>query len=128
MSVTEIVEAAQFITIAGHEMVLLDKSAWQEVMEWLEVMEDATELEQAIQEDDETISWEQVKAEYLAARRVAERIEDLAANPRLHGAEKLSGAEGYRLRVGDYRVLYTINDAAQVVTIYRVKHRREAYR
>jgi mRNA interferase RelE/StbE len=42
---------------------------------------------------------------------------------------KLSGAlEGWRVRVGDYRILYQIDDEAQTVTIVRVRHRREVYR
>jgi mRNA interferase RelE/StbE len=40
----------------------------------------------------------------------------------------LSGGEGHRLRVGDYRILYAIDDSAKKVIVYRVKHRREAYR
>ena len=55
-------------------------------------------------------------------------IEQLAENPRRSQVEKLTGAEGYRLRVGDYRVLFTIDDPSHTVTIYRVRHRRDAYR
>ena len=43
-------------------------------------------------------------------------------------SKKLKGDAGYSLRVGTYRVLYDIDDKAKVVTIYRIKHRREAYR
>ena len=56
------------------------------------------------------------------------RIEQLSTEPRRPQVEKLSGIDGYRLRIGDYRVLFTIDDARHVVTIYRVLHRREAYR
>lgn len=56
------------------------------------------------------------------------RIASLAEEPRRHQVEKLTGAEGYRLRVGDYRVLLTIDDHAKRVTIYRILHRRDAYR
>ncbi len=52
----------------------------------------------------------------------------LAENPRPDGAKKLKGETGYRIRVGNYRVLYEIDDAAQLVIIYRVKHRRDVYR
>jgi len=63
------------------------------------------------------------------ARRVSIRIDALSATPRPPGVRKLRGAEGlFRLRVGDYRILYEVDDAAQVVTVYRVRHRREAYR
>lgn len=60
--------------------------------------------------------------------RIQKSIAVLAQNPRPAGAKKLSGETGYRVRVGDYRVLYEIDDDAGRVTIYRVKHRREVYR
>ena len=56
------------------------------------------------------------------------RIEKLSAQPRSHNAEKLEGVPGYRSRSGDYRILFTVDDAAKTLTIYRIKHRREAYR
>jgi len=55
------------------------------------------------------------------------KIEQLADAPRRMGVEKLEFITGYRLRVGDYRVLFDIDDVHQTVTIYRIKHRREAY-
>jgi mRNA interferase RelE/StbE len=61
--------------------------------------------------------------------RVNERILSLRDDPRPHGVRKLAGAlEGWRIRAGDYRILYQIDDDAQTVTLVRVKHRREAYR
>lgn len=63
--------------------------------------------------------------EYM--RLVSQHIDELANNPRPADAKKLRGRDSYRLRVGAYRV-YDINDKTQVVTVYRVKHRREAYR
>ena len=62
------------------------------------------------------------------ARRINEAIAGLANEPRPVGAKKLMGREGYRIRVGDYRILYVVDDAARLITVYRVKHRREAYR
>lgn len=50
----------------------------------------------------------------------------LAQNPRPRGCKKLTDKEGYRIRIGDYRVLYTIDDEAKVVVIYRIKIRSEA--
>ena len=50
----------------------------------------------------------------------------LAQNPRPRGSKKLTDKEGYRIRVGDYRVLYTIDDTARAVVIYRIKIRSEA--
>ncbi len=60
-------------------------------------------------------------------KRVLAKAQSLAENPRPHGTEKLSGEEKYRLRQGDYRVLYSINDAAMTVTIVKIGHRREVY-
>ena len=61
-------------------------------------------------------------------RRVSNRIEQLAENPRPPGSIKLTDRPGHRVRVGVYRILYEINDAKRVVTVLRVQHRRDAYR
>jgi len=61
------------------------------------------------------------------ARLVVEHIEGLKDNPRPPGTKKLRGRD-YRLRVGVYRILYEINDQEHLIIVYRVKHRREAYR
>lgn len=62
-------------------------------------------------------------------RRIAPHIDALAHNPRPPGVVKLSGEEGtYRIRVGEYRVVYEIRDDVLLVTIVKVKPRREAYR
>ena len=60
--------------------------------------------------------------------RIAVRLLDLEENPRPVGVAKLQGQASYRLRVGDYRVLYTIDDTGKLVTIYAIGHRREVYR
>lgn len=60
--------------------------------------------------------------------RISRKILSLEDNPRPKGAKKLSGREEYRLRVGDYRVLYTIDDKKCVVTIFAIGHRGEVYR
>jgi mRNA interferase RelE/StbE len=60
--------------------------------------------------------------------RIQKAIEELAQNPKPIGAIRLKGETGYRIRVGDYRILYEIDDVAESVTIYRVKHRRDVYR
>ena len=60
--------------------------------------------------------------------RISERILSLEDNPRPKGAKKLSGRDEYRLRVGAYRVLYTIDDKNNIVTIFAIGHRREVYR
>lgn len=61
-------------------------------------------------------------------KQVQKKIEELSQNPRPFGCIKLSGEEGYRLRSGDWRILYRIDDKEKIVFIYRVKHRKEAYR
>ena len=55
------------------------------------------------------------------------RIEALADEPRPPGCEKLSGQEQYRVRQGVYRIIYEILDAALVVTVVKVGHRRDVY-
>jgi mRNA interferase RelE/StbE len=62
------------------------------------------------------------------ARLVALHIDGLSETPRPPDAKKLKGVGGYSLRVGVYRVLYDIDDTAQMVTVYRIRHPREAYR
>jgi len=64
----------------------------------------------------------------LIYRRISRKILLLEDNPRPRGAKKLSDREEYRLRAGDYRVLYTIDDKGHVVTVFAVGHRREVYR
>jgi mRNA interferase RelE/StbE len=62
-------------------------------------------------------------------RRIDAAIDALAADPRPAGARKLAGGSNqWRIRVGDYRVLYEIRDAVLLVTVVRVRHRREVYR
>ncbi len=61
--------------------------------------------------------------------RVVARIRGLVGNPRPPGSRKLRGSQSdWRLRIGDYRVIYEIDDGAKVVRVMRVRHRSEAYR
>src|SRR4029077_6827409 len=60
--------------------------------------------------------------------RIHQRILSLESDPRPRGAKKLQGQEAYRLRVGDYRVLYTVDDSARQVMVYAIGHRRDVYR
>jgi len=62
------------------------------------------------------------------ARLIAHHIDGLRENPRPPDAKKLKGDVGYSLCVGVFRVLYDIDDAVEQVTVFRIKHRREAYR
>jgi len=59
--------------------------------------------------------------------RVEDRIEALATDPRPHGALKLAGRDEWRVRVGDYRVIYAVDDRAQLVEVRRVRRRGVAY-
>ena len=61
-------------------------------------------------------------------RAIVDKIRALAADPRPHGAEKLSGDDKYRIRHGDYRVVYEIEVDESRIIIVRVAHRREVYR
>ena len=60
--------------------------------------------------------------------RILRRLQELALDPRPYVCQKLSGVELYRIRQGDYRVLYTIDDNEQVVEVIKIGHRREVYR
>jgi mRNA interferase RelE/StbE len=62
-------------------------------------------------------------------RRVVEKIGGLGLNPRPHGSEKLAGYDDrYRLRQGQFRIVYLIDDARREVTIFRVGNRKDVYR
>ncbi|MFQ5419608.1 MAG: type II toxin-antitoxin system RelE/ParE family toxin [Anaerolineae bacterium] len=64
----------------------------------------------------------------LEYERVRDAIRGLTQEPRPVGCKKLTGREGWRLRVGRYRVLYDIDDNALVITIRHIGHRRDVYR
>lgn len=59
---------------------------------------------------------------------VIDTIKSLKSNPRPHNVKRLVGEIGWRIRISDYRILYVIDDSQRLITIYRIKHRREAYR
>lgn len=61
-------------------------------------------------------------------QRIIERIAGLAADPRPHGSEKLSSQERYRIRQGNYRIVYSIQDLELTVWVVKIGHRREVYR
>lgn len=61
-------------------------------------------------------------------RRVTERIRGLATEPRPVGCEKLSGQDRYRVRQGDYRIVYAVDDGKGLVEVVKIGHRREIYR
>lgn len=61
-------------------------------------------------------------------RRIIKRIETLADNPRPPGSQKLSGRERYRIRQGQYRILYTIESSVLIVHVIKIGHRKDVYR
>lgn len=61
-------------------------------------------------------------------RQLAKRIHALAKNPRPAGSEKLTGDDLYRIRQGDHRIVYSIEDAVLTVLVVRIGNRRDVYR
>jgi mRNA interferase RelE/StbE len=62
-------------------------------------------------------------------RQILSRIEGLADDPRPSGCEQLKGEKGFfRIRSGDYRILYIVQDRKLIVVVVRVDHRRDVYR
>ncbi len=60
--------------------------------------------------------------------KIIEQIFNLRENPHTLNSEKMVGYEGYRLRIGNYRVLYEIEKSAKVIFIVKVGHRKEVYK
>jgi mRNA interferase RelE/StbE len=60
--------------------------------------------------------------------KIVQKIRMLAADPRPHGCEKLSAEEKYRVRQGDYRVVYSVDDNKRQVFVVKIGHRKEVYR
>ena len=61
-------------------------------------------------------------------RKLVKRIQTLSVNPRPHGSQKLSSREQYRLRQGDYRIVYSIDDQRLLIDIVKIGHSRDTYR
>lgn len=61
-------------------------------------------------------------------RRILARAGALRENPRPPGSQKLSGGEHYRIRQGNYRILYTVDDHLVVVEVVKIGHRKDVYR
>jgi len=60
--------------------------------------------------------------------RMIQAIDELAENPRPRNSRKLRGKEGWRIRIGDYRAIYEIDDEAREVLVLDIGHRRDIYR
>ena len=65
---------------------------------------------------------------FTLARRIWRKLLVLAKDSRSRGTSKLEESDGYRIRIGDYRIVYIVDDREQTVDIIRVAHRREVYR
>ena len=61
-------------------------------------------------------------------QRIVRRIEGLADNPRPPGCQKLSGQDRYRVRQGEYRIVYSVEDEELIVYVVKVGHRKDVYR
>ena len=61
-------------------------------------------------------------------RRIVSKIQNLAVEPRPQGCEKLTGQDRLRLRQGDFRILFEVDDSLRTVTIVKIGHRRDVYR
>ena len=60
--------------------------------------------------------------------KIVKRIKDLASDPRPSGCEKLTAGEKYRIRQGNYRIVYSIEDQKLIVCIVKIGHRKDIYR
>jgi len=69
---------------------------------------------------------DQLEKQFL--KQVTDKIWALASEPRPAGCLKLTNQDGCRLRSGDYRILYRIDDSNKAVYIYRIKHRKDVYK
>lgn len=65
-----------------------------------------------------------------AVRKVSSAIDELAENPRPDGVKKLKGSDQdlYRIRVGDYRIIYSVEDEIKIIDIRKIGHRKDIYR
>jgi mRNA interferase RelE/StbE len=68
----------------------------------------------------------QITPPYTA--KITEAIDQLSNDPRPEGVKKLKGEDAYRIRVADYRIIYTIEDVIKIVEIQRIRHRKDAYK
>ena len=69
-----------------------------------------------------------LKIPFKIRSRIENRIEELAKNPFTKKSKKLSDRPGYRLRIGDYRIIYFVDKKKRTITILSASHRKDAYR
>ncbi|MBF0424073.1 MAG: type II toxin-antitoxin system RelE/ParE family toxin [Magnetococcales bacterium] len=78
---------------------------------------------------DDRARWKLRNLDPTIRKRIIKKAISLESNPRPQGAKKLSGmADTWRIREGDYRILYTIEDNQLIVLVIKIGHRREVYR
>lgn len=68
------------------------------------------------------------KLPLVVRKQVSELIDSLVHDPRPHGTKKMVGVDAWRIRIGDYRVVYSIVDQQLVVEIIKIGNRRDVYR
>ena len=68
------------------------------------------------------------KLDNAAYLRISDKINALENNPRPIGSIKLTDLEGYRIKQGDYRILYKINDNKKEIVVYKISHRKDIYK
>jgi len=61
-------------------------------------------------------------------QKIVQVIDSLAENPRPIGCKQLKGEKAYRVRVADYRIVYTVEDVIRIVAVQRIGHRKDIYR
>lgn len=71
---------------------------------------------------------ELLKLDKKLAQRILDKINVLGSDPYGQNSQKLGGGKGYKIRIGDWRVVYTVDKIAKTVTVIRIRHRREVYR
>ncbi len=71
---------------------------------------------------------ELLKMDPEISRRVEEKIDLLENNPYLSGFTRLKGEPTFRIRVGDFRIVYAIDESNKTITIFRIRHRSEVYK
>ena len=71
---------------------------------------------------------ELLKSPKRELQKVTNKILSLSENPRPSGVEKLSGDDKYRIRQGNYRIIYSIHDEQLIITVVKIGHRRDIYR
>ena len=67
------------------------------------------------------------KLEAPVFARIVKKIRALSGDARPPGCLKLTGEDGYRIRIGEYRVLYRVDDPLKRIFVYRIKHRKDVY-